>query len=147
MDGRAARAIFLKEARARGLEPGNDIPLPAAPAEPFPDLAPVAQSGADAVFLAVSEDNAARVLTAVRRQLPTMPFFGGAALVAPQVLRAAGPAAEGLRAILDLTPDAPEVSDFRASYLGRYKEAPDRNAMLGYIALGAVKAASDRTRC
>jgi branched-chain amino acid transport system substrate-binding protein len=143
--GRAARGIFLKEARARGLEPGNDIPLPAAPAEPFPDLAPVTQSSADGAFLAVSEENAARVLTAARRQLTGIPFFGGSALVAPQVLRAAGPAAEGMRAILDLTPDAPEVSDFRASYLARYKEAPDRNAMLGYIALGAVKAASDRT--
>jgi branched-chain amino acid transport system substrate-binding protein len=142
--GRAARGVFLKEARARGLDVGNDIPLPAAPAEPFPDLAAAAQGGTDAAFLPVSEENAARVLAAARRQLPTIPFFGGSALVVPQVLRAAGPAAEGLRAILDLTPDAPEVSDFRASYLARYKEAPDRNAMLGYIALGAVKAASNR---
>jgi branched-chain amino acid transport system substrate-binding protein len=142
--GRRVREALAEAARQAGISLAGDISLSPAPAEPAGDVARLLRASPQAVFLAPGAADAARLLTELRRQAPDMKVLGTAALLARPVLEKAGAAAVGVRAIAGLAADAPELAGFRDRFQARFKQPPSMAAMEGQIAVGMVKAASDR---
>jgi branched-chain amino acid transport system substrate-binding protein len=146
-NGRMAHEAALAALRARELEVAADIALP--PGDEAAEQVRLGHAGAgtvDAVLLLADADNAVRMLTEVRRALPTLPLVGTEALVAPPVLEHAGVAAIGLLAHAALTPDAPlpGIAAWRDRYTTRFARAPNAWSMKGAIAVGLLRAAAAR---
>jgi len=143
---RDVRDAFLQAARRLGLEIASDVasqPAGAFGTTVSGDVARIVQSAPDAVFLAASQEQAARMLTELHGRAPALPVFGEATLLNAKILDAAGPAAVGLRVHVPLTADAPlsSLEAFRERFNARFKEAPEAAAIKGYIAVAMVKAA------
>lgn len=146
---RDARDAFLQAARKLGLEIAADVaassgqPAGAFAAGLAADVARIVQSAPDAVFLAASQEQAARMLIELHARAPSLAVFGEAILLNARTLDAAGPAAVGLRVHVPLTADAPlsSLEAFRERFDARFKEAPEAAAIKGYIAVAMVKTA------
>ena len=149
---RDIRNAFLQAARKAGLEIAADVAaVPGQPAGAFAaglatDVGRVVRSAPDAVFLAASQEQAARMLIELHARAPALPVFGEATLLNVQTLDAAGPAAVGLRAHVPLTADAPlsSLEAFHQRFNTRFKAAPGAAAIKGYIAVAMVKAAVEK---
>jgi branched-chain amino acid transport system substrate-binding protein len=149
---RNIRDSFVQAAHKIGLEIAADVAIaPNQPAAAFAaalaaEVARIVQAAPDALFLAASPEQAARMLIELRAKAPALLVFGEAALLAPKILDQAGPAATRLRVHMPLTADAPLASleAFRERFRSRFKEAPDVHAMKGYIAVAMVKAATEK---
>ena len=139
---RTSRDALAHELRGHGIE----VAPPIAPERPG-EAARAALAGVDAAFLALPVEECVRTLEALRRLAPALPLFGDAALVRAPVIARAGPLAEGLRALVAMTPEGPTpaLAGFRQRYQDRCKEPPDEPALAGYVALAVLKAAAERT--
>jgi branched-chain amino acid transport system substrate-binding protein len=106
----------------------------------------IRNAGADALIALVDEGEAPRLLRELRQQGYDRPVVGGAALVAPPAIAAAGEAARRVRGVVGLAPaaPAPPIRDVVRSYERAYGGAADSNALLGYSALYAIKAVTER---
>jgi branched-chain amino acid transport system substrate-binding protein len=104
------------------------------------------QSGADALFVYLHEEESARLLRELRKQGYDKPIVGETTLANEKVIELAGDAANGIVAHVGLTADAPipAIQAFAKRFEAEYKYKPDHNAMKGYFGMWAVKAVTDK---
>jgi branched-chain amino acid transport system substrate-binding protein len=103
-------------------------------------------SGSDALFAYVNEDESARLLRELRKQGFNKPVIGETTLTGQKVIELAGDAANGAIAHVGLTIDAPspEMLKFKAKFYQDYKYLPDHNGPKGYIGVYTMKAAIEK---
>ena len=144
--GKGGRDTFIKEAKARGLEIVADLSSENNQADFAADVVKAKASNPDAYFIYLHEEENARLLREIRKQGVTAPLIGETTLLNQKVIELAGDAANGVKAHVGLSADAPipEVQEFRKKYEERFKSVPDHNALKGYIGVYAVKFATEK---
>lgn len=107
------------------------------------DVARALRGAPDTAALLLPAGPAGHAAALARRSAPTVSVIGGASLLAPKSLAAAGEAAEGLRAqvLLADDPDAAELLAFRTRFQRRNADPADAAALGGYVALTGLRAA------
>lgn len=106
----------------------------------------VREPGADAAFVYLNERESADCLRALFEEAYGGWIVGETTLAGQSVIELAGPAANGARAHVGLTPDAlvPGIRDFSNRFLDEYRYRSDHNGMKGYIAAHVLKAATEK---
>ena len=104
------------------------------------------QSDADGVFVYLNEEESARVLRELKKQGWNKPIIGETTLTGQKVIDLAGDAANGARAHVGLTVDAPNppVRAFKAKFEKEYKYVSDHNGMKGYSGVYILKTAIEK---
>jgi branched-chain amino acid transport system substrate-binding protein len=144
--GHGGRDTVEKALQALGVKIAADISTEPGQVDFAADVAKVQASGADAAFVYLNEDESARILKEFKRQNVTAPLMGETTLVGQKVIDLAGDAANGARAHVGLTTDAPvdSVRAFRDRFVKKYNYVPDHNGIKGYLAIQMVKAATEK---
>ncbi len=144
--GHGGRDMIEKALQAVGVKIAADISTEAGQVDFAADVAKVQASGADSAFVYLNEDESARILKEFKRQNVAIPLMGETTLVGQKVIDLAGDAANGARAHVGLTTDAPvdAVRAFRDRFVKKYNYVPDHNGMKGYLAIQMVKAATEK---
>lgn len=144
--GRGGHAAFLAAAKAAGLQIVTDLSAEVGQADFASDVVKIKNSGADVVFSYLIEDESARFLIEARRQNVTIPLIGETTLLGQKVIDLAGSAANGAKGHVGLSADAPvkALQDFKQRFRQAYGYAPDHNCIKGYIAVYAIKAATEK---
>ena len=106
----------------------------------------IKQSGAEALFAYLTEEEGARLLRELKKQGFDKPIICETTIIGQKVIELAGPAAEGILGHVGLTPDAPQptVKAFDEKYLKEYKQRTDHNGMKGYSAVYIIKAMTEK---
>jgi branched-chain amino acid transport system substrate-binding protein len=102
------------------------------------------QSGADAAFIYLNEEESARLLREMRKQGWNKPMIGETTLTGQKVIELAGEAANGAVAHVGLTVEAPQLKAFGAKFQTEYKSAADHNGVKGYTGVYMLKAAIEK---
>ena len=94
----------------------------------------------DAVFIAGQSEQAAVLVTELRRRGMNAAILGSDALATPTYVRTAGAAAEGTVIASPFHTDAPSppVRRFTSAFRARYQKDPDAGAALGYDAVNVL---------
>lgn len=106
----------------------------------------VKQSGADALFVYLNEEESARMLKELRKQGYDKPIVGETTITGQKVIQLAGDAANGVRGHVGLTVDAPRPTfkAFDDKFTKEYGYRVDHNGMKGYFAVQAIKTMTER---
>jgi len=144
--GKGGRDTIEKEFDRLGMKVVADISTEAGQADFAADVAKVKASNADAAFVYLNEEESARILKEFKRQAVTTPLMGETTLVGQKVIELAGDAANGARAHVGLTTDAPidSIRAFRERFVKKYNYVPDHNGIKGYLAIYMIKAATEK---
>ncbi len=144
--GKGGRDTITKEFDKLGVKVAADISTEAGQADFAADVEKVKASNADAAFVYLNEEESARILKEFKRQGVTIPLMGETTLVGQKVIDLAGDAANGARAHVGLTTDAPvdSIRAFRDRFVKRYNYVPDHNGIKGYLAVYMIKAATEK---
>lgn len=144
---RGAAAAFRSGADAADIDLLDDVTFDPATldADGWRNLvAGAAATGADALLLAARSTSATELLLAADAASVTATLIGGNGFNAPDVLSAAGPAADGLlvSASWNAGIDVPASRAFVAAFERRYSRAPDAFAAQGYAGVQVLIAAA-----
>jgi branched-chain amino acid transport system substrate-binding protein len=103
-------------------------------------------TNADAIFVYVNEEEAARALREIRKQGITKPVVGETVLTSQKVIELAGDAANGAVAHVGLTVDAPNplMLKYKAKFYQETKTISDHNGIKGYTGMYVLKAAIEK---
>jgi branched-chain amino acid transport system substrate-binding protein len=103
-------------------------------------------TNADAIFVYVNEEEAARALRELRKQGVNKPIVGETVLTSQKVIELAGDASNGAVAHVGLTVDAPGplMLKFKAKFYQETKTISDHNGIKGYTGVYALKAAIEK---
>ncbi len=144
--GKGGRDTITKEFDKLGVKVAADISTEAGQADFAADVGKVKASNADAAFVYLNEEESARILKEFKRQGVTIPLMGETTLVGQKVIDLAGDAANGARAHVGLTTDAPveSIRAFRERFVKKYNYVPDHNGIKGYLAIYMIKAATEK---
>lgn len=144
--GKGGRDTFMKELGSRNIKTAADISTEAGQADFAADVIKVKNSGADAVFVYLNEEESARFLREVKKQGVNLPLIGETTLLGQKVIDLAGDAANGVKGHVGLTVDAPvpAMQAFGKKFQAKYNYLPDHNGIKGYTALYMVKAAAEK---
>jgi branched-chain amino acid transport system substrate-binding protein len=144
--GKGGRDTIEKEFDRLGMKVVADISTEAGQADFAADVAKVKASNADAAFVYLNEEESARILKEFKRQAVTTPLMGETTLVGQKVIELAGDAANGARAHVGLTTDAPidSIRAFRERFVKKHNYVPDHNGIKGYLAIYMIKAATEK---
>ena len=144
--GKGGRDTITKEFDKLGVKVAADISTEAGQADFAADVGKVKASNADAAFVYLNEEESARILKEFKRQGVTIPLMGETTLVGQKVIDLAGDAANGARAHVGLTTDAPveSIRAFRERFVKKYNYVPDHNGIKGYLAIFMIKAATEK---
>ena len=143
---RAGATPSTKEFDKLGVKVAADISTEAGQADFAADVEKVKASNADAAFVYLNEEESARMLKEFKRQGVTIPLMGETTLIGQKVIDLAGDAANGARAHVGLTTDAPvdSIRAFRDRFVKKYNYVPDHNGIKGYLAVYMIKAATEK---
>lgn len=144
--GRGGRDVITKEFGRLGIKVAADISTEAGQADFAADVSKIKAAAPDAVFIYVNEEESARILKELKRQVVTAPLIGETTLVGQKVIELAGDAANGARGHVGLTTDAPVglIKAFRDKFVKKYNYVPDHNGIKGYLSVYMVKAATEK---
>ena len=144
--GKGGRDSIMTEMKARGIEAAADNSSEVGQADFASDVIKLKNSGADAIFAYLHEEESARLLKELRKQGVDMPIVGETTLMNQKVIDLAGDAANGVRGHVGLSADAPvpAVQEFSRKFEARYGHKPDHNGIKGYIAAYTVKEITER---
>jgi branched-chain amino acid transport system substrate-binding protein len=144
--GKGGRDIFVEQLKKRGIELVADLSTEPGQVDYAVDALKVKNSGADAVFVYLTYEESARFLLEARKQRITQPLIGETSLLGQIVVNLAGEAANGVRGLVGLSPEAPlaPVKKFKDDYTKEYNAPPDFTAMGGFIAVNVIKAVSEK---
>lgn len=144
--GKGGHDVFVAEMEKAGIEVVADIASEAGAADFAADVARIKDSGADAVFVYLHEEESARFLREAAKQAVKAKLVGEVTLTGQKVIDLAGEAANGAVAHVGLTADAPQETfkAFKTAFEGAYGRAPDHNALKGYIAAYITKYGSEK---
>ena len=139
--GKGGHDAFSGVADEMGLEIVADVPTEQGQADFSADVLRVKNSGAEVVFVYLTEEESARFLIEAAKQNLEIPRIGDTVLGSQKVIDLAGAAAEGTLSHVGLSADAPvplltEMSD---RFAERFGYRPDHNAIKGYIGVYAIK--------
>lgn len=139
--GKGGRDVFVAEMKRVGIEVVADVAAEQGQADFASDVAKLKQSGAQAVFVYMTEEESARFLKEARKQGLEAPLVGEVTLTGQKVIDLAGDAANGARAHVGLLAEAPHpgIQAFAKKFRDAYNRAPDHNAIKGYVGVWAVK--------
>ena len=144
--GKGGRDTIKAEFEKLGIKVVADLSTEAGQADFAADVGKVKTSGADAVFVYLNEEESARILKELKRQSVTLPLMGETTLIGQKVIELAGADANGAKAHVGLTTDAPipEVKAFRERFVKKFNYVPDHNGLKGYLAVQMVKAGTEK---
>jgi branched-chain amino acid transport system substrate-binding protein len=144
--GKGGRDAIIPELTSRGIQVVADISTEQGQADFAADAIRIKNSGADAVFVYLNEDESARFLRAARQQGISVPLVGETTLLGQKVIELAGEAANGARGHVGLSIDAPvpAFQEFGRQYRERFNSTPDHNGLKGYMAVFMIKWATER---
>jgi branched-chain amino acid transport system substrate-binding protein len=144
--GKGGRDTIVKEMQARGIKVAADISTEPGQMDYSAVVVNVAKVPADALFCYMNEEESARFLIALRKLGYDKPLLGETVLASQRVIELAGPAANGVRAHVGLSVDAPNplVQDYGRKFKAAYNMASDHNGIKGYTAIYLIKAVTER---
>ena len=144
--GKGGRDTMAKALEAQGIKIVADISTDQGQVDFSGPVLKAKQSGADALFIYVNEEESARALRELRKQGYDKPIIGETTLTGQKVIELAGDAANGVVAHVGLTADAPQptIKAFDQKFQAEYKYKSDHNGMKGYSAAYVVKAITEK---
>lgn len=144
--GKGGHDVFVEEMKKAGIEIVADLPSEVGAADFAADIARIKESGADAVFVYLHEEESARFLREAAKQEVKAKLVGEVTLTNQKVIELAGDAANGAIAHVGLTADAPVATfqKFAADFEGAYGRKADHNALKGYIAAYETKYGTEK---
>jgi branched-chain amino acid transport system substrate-binding protein len=136
----------VAEFSKRGIQVVADLSTEVQQVDFSAEVAKTRSSGADLLFPYLHEEEAARLLKELRKQGFDKPIVGETTLTSSKTIELAGGAANGVRAYVGLSPDAPSplVRKMVKAFEDEYKYKPDHNGLKGYIGLFVVKEITER---
>ncbi len=139
--GKGGRDTVISELKKRGVKISADISTEVGQADFASDVIKLKNSGADAVFAYLHEEESARLLKEIKKQGLKQPVVGETTLMNQKVIDLAGDAANGAKGHVGLSADAPvpAVKEFAKKFEAKFGNKPDHNAIKGYIAAYTVK--------
>lgn len=142
-----AAAAFRTGTDEVGIELLDDVTFDPATLDPIGWrrlVSDAAATGADALLFAARSDPAVQLLLAADAEAVTATLVGGNGFNAPEVLAAAGAAADGLLVSASWNPgiDVPTSRAFVAAFEERYQQTPDAFAAQGYAGVQILVAAA-----
>lgn len=143
--GKGGHDTFVAEMEKRGIEVVADIPSEQGQVDFAADVVKIKSSDAEAIFIYLTQEEAARFLMETVKQGVDLPKVGDSVLTSEKVIQLAGDAANGARGHIALTiaSDNQLIRDFTAAFTERFGYAPDYNAMKGFIGIHAIKYATE----
>jgi branched-chain amino acid transport system substrate-binding protein len=139
--GKGGYDAFMDIAGDMGFEIVADVATEQAQVDFASDVAKVKSSGADAVFVYLTEEESARFLIEAEKQSLDLPMGGDTVLVSQKVIDLAGGAADGAFGHVGLTAEAPvdAIQEMAAKFAEKYGYGADHNAIKGYIGVYMIK--------
>lgn len=139
--GKGGHDAFVNVAKNIGIEVVADVPSEQAQADFAADVLKIKNSGAEAVFVYLTEEESARFLIEAEKQGLGIPMAGDTVLLSQKVIDLAGGAANGAFGHVGLTADAPipAIQEIDKKFTARFGYRPDHNALKGYIGTYTVK--------
>lgn len=141
--GKGGHDVFIEEMKNAGIEVLVDIPSEQGQTDYAADVSKLKESGADAVWVYMNQEESARFLVEARKQGLSMPLVGEVTLTDQKVIDLAGDAANGAIAHVSMTLAAPEIAPFGEKFEAKYGRAPIQDAIKGYIAAWTTKYVSE----
>ncbi|WP_026871097.1 ABC transporter substrate-binding protein [Inquilinus limosus] len=144
--GKGGHDAILEQMKAHGIEVVADLSTESGQADFAADVVKLKSSGADAAIVYTNEEESARFLREARKQAIGIPLIGETTLLNQKVIDLAGEAANGVRGHVGLSADAPidTIRAFRERFQARYGYLPDHNAIKAYLAVYAVRYATEK---
>jgi branched-chain amino acid transport system substrate-binding protein len=144
--GKGGHDVFLEQMEKKGIEVVADVPSESGQVDFASDVVKLKESGAEAVFVYLTEEESARFLKEAAKQSLGLPMIGETTLIGQKVIDLAGGAANGALGHVGLTPDAPvpALKEMAAKFEERFGYRPDHNAIKGYIGAYVVKCGTER---
>jgi branched-chain amino acid transport system substrate-binding protein len=144
--GKGGRDMIAKALEAQGAKMVVDISTDPGKLDFSAPVLQAKQSNADAIFVYTNEEEAARCLKELRKQGVTQPIFGETVLTGQKVIELAGEAANGARAHIGLSVDAPvpPMRAFKARFEKAFSYIPDHNGIKGYTSVYVMKAGIEK---
>jgi len=139
--GKGGYSAFKNVAGDTGMEIVADIPTEQAQVDFAADVAKIKSSGAEAVFVYLTEEESARFLIEAEKQGLGLPLAGDTVLTSQKVIDLAGGAANGAIGHVGLTAEAPvdAIQAMAAKFKDRFGYGADHNAIKGYLGMYTVK--------
>jgi branched-chain amino acid transport system substrate-binding protein len=146
--GKGGRDAMAKALDAQGIKVAADISTDAGQVDFSGPVLKAKQSGAEALFVYLNEEESARALRELKKQGYDKPVIGETTLTGQKVIELAGDAANGAIAHVGLTVDAPQpgIKAFDEKFQKEYKYKSDHNGMKGYTGMYVVKAITERNK-
>ncbi|OYU48520.1 MAG: ABC transporter substrate-binding protein [Rhizobiales bacterium PAR1] len=144
--GKGGRDNFVKEMASRNIKVVADISTESGQVDFAADVVKLKAANADAVFVYTNEEESARFLKEARKQSLKGSLIGETTLLSQKVIELAGDAANGVKGHVGLTSDAPipALNAFGEKFKKRFNYANDHNGIKGYIAVYAIKHATEK---
>ncbi len=144
--GKGGHSAFIDEAANYGFEIVADIPTEQAQTDFSADVLKAKNSGADAVFVYLTEEESARFLREAQKQSIGLPMIGETTLIGGKVVELAGDAANGAMGHVGLTAaaDIPAIQELVDRFTTKFKYTPDHNAIKGYTAAYVIKCVTEK---
>jgi ABC-type branched-chain amino acid transport systems, periplasmic component len=144
--GKGGYDAFIEQAKVYGFEIVADIPTEQAQTDFSADVVKAKNSGADAVFVYLTEEESARFLREAQKQSIGLPMIGETTLIGAKVIELAGDAANGAMGHVGLSADAgvPAITEMVDRFKVKYKYTPDHNAIKGYTAAWTIKCVTEQ---
>lgn len=141
--GKPGRDAIVSALKTNGVEVVADISSEAGQLDFSAPVVKVKQSGADAVFVYLNEEESARAVRELRKQGWAKPIVGDVTLLGQKVIDLAGDAANGVVGHSEMSADAPiaGIKSVRDKFIKEYNFTPDHNGIKGYQGVYMLKAA------
>ena len=137
--GKGGHDVFIDQMKKTGIEVVADVPSEQGQADFAADVSKIKQSGAEAAFVYLNEEEDARFLREAKKQGLAIPLVGEVTLTGQKVIDLAGSAAEGAFAHVGLATSAPVFKDYIEKFKAKYGRDTDHNGIKGYIGIYAIK--------
>jgi branched-chain amino acid transport system substrate-binding protein len=142
--GKGGRDTMVKLLAGTGTKVAADISTDQGQVDFTAAVLQAKNSNADAVFAYLNEEESARLLVTLRKQGWNKPIIGETTLTGQKVIELAGAAANGAKAHVGLTAEAPIFKEMAAKFKKRWNANTDHNGIKGYTGVYLLKAAIDR---
>jgi branched-chain amino acid transport system substrate-binding protein len=141
--GRRGHEEFFEDARRIGYQPVVVVKYPPAATDFTEQLQSLKRLGIDGLVIWGDATHAGLILKQMRAMGMNQPVFGSSRVAYPELLKVAGPAADGLVAIsaIDPTRQDPKWQEFRRRYVERFHAEPDAYAAYAYDGMNILTAA------
>jgi branched-chain amino acid transport system substrate-binding protein len=143
--GRGGRDALVKLLEPKGVKIVADLGTDLGQADFTGELARTKDSGADALFIYLHEEEGGRILPQAKQMGvdKVMKIIGHVTLISPETVRLAGKAAEGIPGFVDLSPEAKTFKPVADKFFKRYGRIPTHDFFKSYIATHVVKATAE----